>query len=652
MAQTDRTTGLVGNAGMKVPVRAASTANVTLSGEQTIDGVALVTDDRVLLKDQTDGTENGIWVVDTGSWSRAKDCDGVYDLVKGSLIRVNEGDTHAGGIFACSTADPITIGSSSLSFARIEIVFVTRDSQVASAAQTAFTVPAYQLAANSIQVFVNGLRMRVDDDYTETDTTHITFTYGLQSGDQVDFYIGVSIGTLTAAAASQVAVTDAGDYYVSSTLESVLQELATGVTADVGDADVTLTNASSARIARYNTALTANRAVTLATANAKEGAKFWVVRGSGATGNFTLDVGGLATLRAPGEYCMVAYDAGTAAWVLVQWGILPSAEVRALSADNGDADATLTIGSSALIQRWATALTAQRTATLASTRAHSGARFIVVRTEDATGNFALLVTDGTTDFARLAPGQWAELVNTGAGWILLRVGNLRNRNTQVVELYDDFVGYEISGYLWQSVIGTDAACLQATVNADQAGGVVRLTTGADAGATMALNGAQVQSHLNWRADKGCLVWEARVAIDAITNVCLFIGLTDQRTALEMPFTLSAGDVLTSNATDAVGVLFDTAADTDKWWLVGVAADVDATKQNSALAPVAGTFETWRIEVNDSGAAKFYRNNTLIGTAMAGAVTPSVLLTPVVAAFSRGAASRNVDIDEILVQAQR
>ena len=100
------------------------------------------------------------------------------------------------------------------------------------------------------------------------------------------------------------------------------------------------------------------------------------------------------------------------------------------------------------------------------------------------------------------------------------------------------------------------------------------------------------------------------------------------------------------------MLFDTGADDDNWWLVGVAADVDATKQDTTVAPVAGTFETWRIELNSSGAASFYRNNVLVGTAMTGAVTPSVLLTPVIAAFARGAASRNVDVDLLNVAQQR
>ena len=653
MAENVRTTGLVGNSGMKIPVRAATTANITLSGEQTIDGIACVTDDRVLVKNQTTGSENGVYVVDTGAWTRSKDFNGTYDIVSGSMIRVNEGTANGTGIFAVSTSDPITIGTTSLSFTRLTINYVVKDSQTASAGQTVVNLSAaFQTGGNSVAVYVNGLRMRLTDDYTETTSTRITFTYALNAGDEIDCYIGQAIGSFTAAAASQVSITDSADYFVATTAEGAFAELAAGIAADNGDADVTLTNASSARVQRWNTALTANRTATLSTSNAKEGAWFTVVRASGATGAFTLAVGSLATLRAPGEWATVRYDAGTAAWILEAYGILPSAEVLGMGTDVGDADATLTVGTSLRTQRWGTVLTADRTATLSTTGAYTGARFRIVRPAAATGNYALNIVAASATLARLAAGQWADVEYTGTAWISAAQGVATSHQTSVIRLHDDFLGEEVEASHWQSMIGSDAECRQGVVYADQIGGVVRLTTGDDAGATMAINGTQFQSRLNWRATQGGLELEIRLTMDAITTVAVYAGFTDQVAALEMPFTLAAGDALTSNASNAVGVLFDTAADTDNWWLVGVAADVDATKQNSALAPVAATYETWRIEVTVAGAATFYRNGTKIGSTMTGAATPSAALTPVIAVFSRAASSRNIDCDEILVQAYR
>lgn len=116
MGQIDRSEGLVGNTGIKAPVLAATTGNITLTGEQTIDGVTCVTGDRVLVWNQTDPVDNGIWVVDTGEWSRAQDCDGARDLVTGTLVLSADGVTYAGQIFRVTTEGTITIGTTELTF--------------------------------------------------------------------------------------------------------------------------------------------------------------------------------------------------------------------------------------------------------------------------------------------------------------------------------------------------------------------------------------------------------------------------------------------------------------------------------------------------------------------------------------------------------
>ena len=61
MTAVDRLNGVHSGLGQKAPVRVATTANVTLSGLQTIDGVTLEADDRILVKDQTTTSENGIY---------------------------------------------------------------------------------------------------------------------------------------------------------------------------------------------------------------------------------------------------------------------------------------------------------------------------------------------------------------------------------------------------------------------------------------------------------------------------------------------------------------------------------------------------------------------------------------------------------------
>lgn len=219
-----------------------------------------------------------------------------------------------------------------------------------------------------------------------------------------------------------------------------------------------------------------------------------------------------------------------------------------------------------------------------------------------------------------------------------------------VVLKDDFMVRALSDY-WTGRVGTDPQCVTPTPVA-LASGAVRLTAGDDAAASMAVNGCQLEGNINWGSRQGNLAAEFRVKVNAITDVCIFVGFTDQVSALEMPFTLGGGDALTSNATDAVGVLFDTAADTDEWCLVGVATNVDATKQFAGVAPTAGTYETWRIEVAPGEVATFYRNGTLVGTAMSAAVTAFVNLAPVVAIFSRTTATRLMDVDFIRVHQKR
>lgn len=117
--QIDRASGLVGSIAIKAPCRAATIgANITLSGTQTLDGVTLVAaasgtlGDRVLVKDQTDATTNGIYQVQTGPWTREPDFDGVYDVAQGTLVLIAQGSQNASTVWQLTTVPPITVGQS------------------------------------------------------------------------------------------------------------------------------------------------------------------------------------------------------------------------------------------------------------------------------------------------------------------------------------------------------------------------------------------------------------------------------------------------------------------------------------------------------------------------------------------------------------
>jgi len=100
------------------PVRVATTANITLSGEQTIDGVSVVAGDRVLVKDQTTGTQNGLYVASASAWSRATDADNTPDgeLKGGDFTLVLEGTVGSGYGYVCSNTSAITIGTTNVTY--------------------------------------------------------------------------------------------------------------------------------------------------------------------------------------------------------------------------------------------------------------------------------------------------------------------------------------------------------------------------------------------------------------------------------------------------------------------------------------------------------------------------------------------------------
>lgn len=102
----------------KASVRAATTANLTLSGTQTVDGVVLVAGDRILVKDQTTGAQNGIYVVSASTWARSADADNspAGEVTSGLYVFVEEGSTNADSGWVLSTVNPISLGTTGLTF--------------------------------------------------------------------------------------------------------------------------------------------------------------------------------------------------------------------------------------------------------------------------------------------------------------------------------------------------------------------------------------------------------------------------------------------------------------------------------------------------------------------------------------------------------
>lgn len=115
---------LVNGLDWKASVRVATTVNAALAtayeNGDTVDGVVLATGDRILIKNQTTGAENGIYVVAaSGAPTRASDADASAEVTSGLATFVSEGTVNGNTQWSLITDDPIVLGTTSLVFAQV-----------------------------------------------------------------------------------------------------------------------------------------------------------------------------------------------------------------------------------------------------------------------------------------------------------------------------------------------------------------------------------------------------------------------------------------------------------------------------------------------------------------------------------------------------
>lgn len=186
--------GLIQGFDWKQSARVATTAPGTLSSSfangQVVDGVTLATGDRVLIKDQSTGTENGIYVVNaSGAPTRAEDFNSDQDATTGVTVFVSEGTTNANSAWSISTNDPITLGTS-------EVVFVQVGGGSLYKAGAGLTLDGSTFNINatdaSISVGVDGIQVGLGDGSLEVDGG-LRVVHG--TGGQV--YIADATGELT-----------------------------------------------------------------------------------------------------------------------------------------------------------------------------------------------------------------------------------------------------------------------------------------------------------------------------------------------------------------------------------------------------------------------------------------------------------------------
>lgn len=103
-------------------VRVATTQNIpTLSGLLTVDGVTVSVDDRVLVKNQINKAQNGIYVASASAWQRAADMNDTADVLYGASVRVNAGTANAGKVFFVANTSFLTLDVSDIDW--VEYLF-------------------------------------------------------------------------------------------------------------------------------------------------------------------------------------------------------------------------------------------------------------------------------------------------------------------------------------------------------------------------------------------------------------------------------------------------------------------------------------------------------------------------------------------------
>ena len=239
---------------VKVSARVATTANITLSGTQTVDGIALAVGNRVLVKDQSSAVQNGIYLVAAGSWTRTTDADEPNEVSPGLFLFVEEGTLNADNGYVITSDAPLVVGTDAITFTQFSGAGMivagnglsktgnTLDVNVAGSGGIEIASDALQLASS---VAGNGLTYSAG--VLTVGGTADRITVGVDTVDIASTYVGqtsiTTLGTIAAGTwnATTIATTKGGTglttystgdlLYASSA--NTLSKLAAGVEGTV-----------------------------------------------------------------------------------------------------------------------------------------------------------------------------------------------------------------------------------------------------------------------------------------------------------------------------------------------------------------------------------------------------------------------------------
>ena len=174
---------------VKDSVVVATTANITLANTQTIDGVSLSAGDRVLVKDQSTGADNGIYVVVSGgSWTRATDFDSNTEVTDGTFFFVEQGTTQADSGWVLTTNNPITVGTTALVFSQF-----SGAGQITAGDGLTKSGNTINVVGTADKITVNANDITIASTYTGQNT--ITTTGALNAGSITSDFGAIDNGT-------------------------------------------------------------------------------------------------------------------------------------------------------------------------------------------------------------------------------------------------------------------------------------------------------------------------------------------------------------------------------------------------------------------------------------------------------------------------
>jgi phage-related tail fiber protein len=205
----------------------ASTGNLTLSGLQTIDGYTTLANDRVLVKDQTNQTENGVYVAASGAWTRATDTDTGAEII-GMAILVINGTANALSQWINTNTGSIVVGTTNITYTKLQgngTIYtagtgLTLTGQVFSITNTGVTAGTYtKVTVNAQGQVTTGAALASSDITTALGFTPYNSTNpsGYISANQTITYTGDATGSGTTA----VTLTLAASGVTASTYNNV-----------------------------------------------------------------------------------------------------------------------------------------------------------------------------------------------------------------------------------------------------------------------------------------------------------------------------------------------------------------------------------------------------------------------------------------------